>query len=262
MSFFTVWASGFAVVMLALTLLWLLSVYLKNASIVDPFWGTGFVILAWVYFFQAEDGAAVRKLLVTVLATLWGVRLSLFLLWRNWGHGEDFRYRQFRQTYGPERYWWFSFFQVFLLQGVLMALVSTPLLGAQIRGGALNGLDYLATAVFLIGFIFEAGGDWQLARFKANPANKGKLLTTGFWRYSRHPNYFGDAAVWWSLGLFSLAAGSILPVLGAALMTFLIIRISGVALLEKSLKKNKPGYETYIANTNAFFPWFPRTSNK
>lgn len=258
MSFFAIWGTGFLTVMIALTLLWLLSVYLKNASIVDPFWGTGFVILAWVYFSRTEAGLDNRKVLVTILATVWGLRLSIYLLWRNWGKGEDYRYQQFRQKYGPERYWWFSFFQVFLLQGVLMTLVSAPLLGAQNQGGELNWLDYVATAVFLIGFAFEAGGDFQLARFKADPANKGKLLTSGFWRYTRHPNYFGDSAVWWSFGLFSLAAGSILPALGAVLMTVLIIRVSGVALLEKDLKKSKPGYEEYVENTNAFFPWFPK----
>lgn len=256
-SFFTIWTNGFLIIMGLMTLLWLLSVYLKNASIVDPFWGSGFVVLAWFYYSQTsgDDG---RNLLITILSTIWGLRLSLYLLWRNRGKGEDPRYRQFRQNYGPDRYWWFSFFQVFLLQGVLMLLVSTPLLGAQIRGGGLNWLDGVATAVFLIGFLFEAGGDFQLARFKANPANKGKLLTTGFWRYTRHPNYFGDSAVWWGFGLFSLAAGSIWPALGAALMTVLIIRISGVALLEKNLKQSKPGYEDYVKNTNAFFPWFPR----
>lgn len=256
-SFFTIWGSGFLIIMGLMTLLWLLSVYLKNASIVDPFWGTGFVVLAWFYFSQT-GGADGRNLLITSLATIWGLRLSLYLLWRNWGKGEDPRYQQFRQNYGPDRYWWFSFFQVFLLQGVLMLLVSTPLLGAQIRGGGLNWLDGVATAVFLIGFAFEAGGDFQLARFKANPANKGKLLTSGFWRYTRHPNYFGDSAVWWSFGLFSLAAGSFWPTLGAVLMTVLIIRVSGVALLEKNLKQSKPGYEAYVKNTNAFFPWFPK----
>ena len=256
-SFLTIWGSGFLIIMGLMTLLWLLGVYLKNASIVDPFWGTGFVVLAWFYFSQT-DGNNGRKLLIAILATLWGLRLSLYLLWRNHGKGEDPRYQKFRQNYGPERYWWFSFFQVFLLQGVLMLLISTPLLGAQIRGGGINWLDGLATAVFIIGFIFEAGGDFQLARFKANPANKGKLLTTGLWRYTRHPNYFGDSAVWWGFGLFSLAAGSIWPTFGAVMMTILIIRVSGVALLEKNLKQSKPGYEAYVNNTNAFFPWFPK----
>ena len=260
MSFFAIWVTGFLVILVLMIGLWLLSVYLKNASIVDPFWGTGFVVLAWTYFSLTGAGAENRKLLVTILATIWGLRLSLYLLWRNWGHGEDYRYQRFRQKYGPQRYWWFSFFQVFLLQGVLMVLVSAPLLGAQIQGDPLNLLDYLATAVFLIGFAFEAGGDYQLARFKANPANKGKLLTTGLWRYTRHPNYFGDSAVWWSFALFSLAAGSILPILGAGLMTFLIVRVSGVAMLDKDLKQKKPGYEDYIENTNAFFPWFPKES--
>lgn len=260
MTFLTIWIQAFAVIMVFMTALWLVSVFLKNASIVDPFWGTGFVIAAWFYYLNTPDGLAARKLLIVLLTTVWGLRLSLYLLWRNWGHGEDFRYQQFRQKYGPERYWWFSFFQVFLLQGVLMWLISAPLLGAQIRTGSsgLTVLDWLATAVWLIGFAFEAGGDFQLARFKADPANQGKLLTTGFWKYTRHPNYFGDSAVWWGYGLLSLAAGSILPAFGAVLMTLLIIRVSGVAMLEKSMKKSKPGYEAYVERTSAFFPWFPK----
>lgn len=160
------------------------------------------------------------------------------------------------------RYWWFSFFQVFLLQGILAWLISAPLLGAQYinrLSSGLNVLDGLGLLLWLLGFTFEAGGDWQLARFKANPANKGKLLTTGFWRYTRHPNYFGDACAWWGLALFSLAAGSVIPIYGAVLMTFLLLRVSGVALLERTLSQTKPGYERYIATTNAFFPWWPKS---
>ncbi len=240
-----------------MTLLWIASVFLKNASIVDPFWGFGFVVVAAFYYGQAS-GEPIRQTLVLTLAAIWGMRLFLYLGWRNWGKGEDYRYREFRQKFGPERYWWFSFFQVFLLQGILMWLISAPLLGAQYRETPLNPLDVLGVVVWLVGFAFEAGGDWQLARFKSDPANKGKLLTSGFWRYTRHPNYFGDSAVWWGFGLLSLAAGSYVPVLGSILMTAMIIKVSGVELLEKSLKNAKPGYEDYIRRTNAFFPWFPK----
>lgn len=261
MSFFTAWIVAFLWILTVVTAVWLLSIPLKNVSIVDICWGLLFVLAAWVYYSHSE-GLASRRLLVTVLTTLWGVRLSLYLLWRNWGKGEDYRYQQFRRRYGAERYWWFSFFQVFLLQGILAWLISAPLLGAQYANrlsGGLNLLDGLGLLLWLIGFTFEAGGDWQLARFKANPANKGKLLTTGFWHYTRHPNYFGDACVWWGLALFSLAAGSIVPISGAVLMTFLLLRVSGVALLERNLTKTKPGYEAYMAQTNAFFPWWPKT---
>jgi steroid 5-alpha reductase family enzyme len=259
MTFLEIFILGLLVVMVMMTILWIVSVFIKNASIVDPFWGMGFVVLAFYYYFQTS-GWGTRKIILVVLVCLWGLRLSIYLARRNWGKGEDFRYRQFRQKYGPHRYWWFSFFQVFLLQGILMWLISAPLLGAQYYTGhaKLNMLDILGVLVWLIGIIFEAGGDFQLARFKANPQNKGKVLDTGLWKYTRHPNYFGDSCVWWGYGLICLAGGSYIPVYGSILMTALIIRVSGVFLLERSLSQTKPEYRDYIKKTNAFFPWFPK----
>jgi steroid 5-alpha reductase family enzyme len=262
MAFADIFLRGLLIVMVMMTLLWVVSVFLKNASIVDLFWGTGFVVLAAYYFWQTA-GWETRKLILLVLVVIWGLRLSIYLSRRNIGRGEDFRYRQFREKYGVHRYWWVSFFQVFLLQGVLMWLISAPLLGAQYAQydaahGKLNVLDGLGVLFWLIGMIFEAGGDFQMARFKANPQNKGKVLDRGFWKYTRHPNYFGDACVWWGYGLLCLAGGSYWPVSGSLLMTFLIIRVSGVFLLERSLKETKPLYADYIRRTSAFFPWFPR----
>ncbi len=257
-TFLATYLGALAVILVFMTVLWIFSVLVRNASIVDPFWGPGFVLAAFYYYFQTE-GVPARQILVLTLTTIWGLRLGLYLGWRNWGKGEDFRYRQFRQDYGRERYWWVSFFQVFLLQGVLMWLISAPLLGAQYYSHRpLGWLDAAGVLIWLVGFVFEAGGDWQLARFKSDPANRGKLLTSGFWRYTRHPNYFGDSAVWWGLGLICIAAGSFVPALGAVLMTAMIIKISGVSLLEKSLKKVKPGYEEYVRNTSSFIPWFPK----
>jgi len=141
-----------------------------------------------------------------------------------------------------------------------MWLISAPLLGAQYyeQNASLGILDFAGVVLWLIGFSFEAGGDYQLAVFKSNPANKGKVLNTGFWRYTRHPNYFGDSAVWWGFGLICISAGSYVPVLGSILMTALIIKVSGVALLEKSLKEQKPQYKEYIEKTSSFIPWFPK----
>jgi steroid 5-alpha reductase family enzyme len=194
------------------------------------------------------------------LVAVWGLRLSIYLAWRNHGSGEDFRYQKFRKQYGEHRYWWVSFFQVFLLQGILMWLVSAPLLGAQFFSTA-NGLgiwDLLGVLAWSIGFVFETVGDMQLATFKADPANTGRVLATGFWRYTRHPNYFGDAAVWCGYGLFCLASGSYVPVLGSILMTALIIKVSGVAMLEKTLTVTKPEYKEYVEKTSSFIPWFPK----
>lgn len=242
-----------------MSVLWIVSVIIKNASIVDIFWGFGFVIAAAFYFLRTGD-ITERKILIVTIVTIWGIRLTSYIAWRNRGKGEDFRYKNFRKKYGENRYWWISFFQVFLLQGTLMWLISAPLLGAQFYTDStkLNILDYTGIALWIIGFLFEAGGDYQLAVFKSDPSNKGKILDKGFWRYTRHPNYFGDSAVWWGYGLICLAAGSYLPVLGSVLMTALIIKVSGVAMLEKSMKEQKPQYRDYIEKTSSFIPWFPK----
>jgi steroid 5-alpha reductase family enzyme len=240
-------------------LIWIISIIIKNVSIVDIFWGAGFVITN-VFYFLNTDGSLPRKIILLVLVSLWGLRLSSYIAWRNRGKGEDFRYREFRKKYGEKRYWWVSLFQTFILQGILMWLISAPLLGAQYYGqNRVPGvLDYAGILLWITGFIFEAGGDYQLATFKSKPANKGKVLSSGLWRYTRHPNYFGDSAVWWGYGLICIGAGSYLPVAGSLLMTSLIIKVSGVALLEKDLKDRKPEYREYIEKTSAFIPWFPK----
>ncbi len=242
-----------------MSLLWIISVIIKNVSIVDLFWGFGFV-LTNVYYFISTDGLGLRKVILLILVSIWGLRLTGYLSWRNIGKGEDYRYKQFRRKYGEKRYWWISFFQTFLLQGILMWLISAPLLGAQYYGPgkSLGILDYTGMVLWITGFIFETFGDYQLARFKADPSNKGKVLSSGLWRYTRHPNYFGDSAVWWGYGFLCLGAGSIWPVLGSILMTALIIKVSGVALLERNLVDKKPEYREYIEKTSAFIPWFPK----
>jgi steroid 5-alpha reductase family enzyme len=241
------------------TLLWIWSVIIKNASIVDIFWGFGFVAVNAFYVFMSGD-LTDRKILILILVTIWGLRLAIYLASRNIGKGEDFRYQEFRRKYGEGRYWWVSYFQTFLLQGVLMMIVSLPLLGVSAgnKPGDLILIDYFGILVWLVGFSFEAGGDYQLSRFKRDAGNKGKVLDTGFWRYTRHPNYFGDSAVWWAFAFFSIAAGGYWQVIGSVFMTLLIIRVSGVALLEKSLKDTKPQYREYVRKTSSFFPWFPK----
>jgi steroid 5-alpha reductase family enzyme len=259
MGFLQIWLVAGLVVMGMMTALWLLSLWLRNSSIVDIFWGAGFVVVAWLYAALTPEGYAGRKLLACLLVTFWGLRLALYILQRNWGKPEDYRYAAWRRDNGL-RWWWISFFQVFLLQGFLMWLISAPLLAAQLRPAPaeLTWLDGLAVLVWGIGFLFEAVGDWQLARFKANPANRGRLLTDGVWRYTRHPNYFGDSAQWWGFYLLALAAGGWWTVFSPLLMTFLLLRVSGVRMLEKSLQKTKPGYEDYTRRTSAFFPLPPR----
>ncbi|MDU8884883.1 DUF1295 domain-containing protein [Yeosuana sp. MJ-SS3] len=247
------------IILTLVTLLWIWSIFIKNVSIVDIFWGVGFVLVNAYYVFMSGE-LNTRKILILTLVSIWGLRLAIYLAYRNIGKGEDFRYQEFRRNYGVKRYWWFSFFQTFLLQGALIMIISLPLLGVNLSAstGKLNVLDYIGILVWLIGFTFEAGGDWQLARFKSDYKNKGKVLNTGFWKYTRHPNYFGDSAVWWAYAIFSIAAGSYWQIIGSFVMTLLIIKISGVSLLEKTLKETKPQYRDYIQKTNSFFPWFPK----
>jgi steroid 5-alpha reductase family enzyme len=261
MSFIQIYIQAFLVIMIMMTSLWIISVIIKNVSIVDIFWGLGFVITCGFYFISS-NGHESRKIILVSLTAIWGLRLSLYLAWRNLGKGEDFRYKKFRKDWGAKRYWWISFFQTFLLQGVLMWLISAPLLGAQYFGcdNPIGIIDFTGIVLWIIGFIFEAGGDFQLALFKADSLNKGKVMDKGFWHYTRHPNYFGDSAVWWGFGLICIASGSWLPSLGSLLMTALIIKVSGIYLLEKSLNDQKPGYKEYIGKTSAFIPWFPKES--
>jgi steroid 5-alpha reductase family enzyme len=259
MTFLEMYGIAALVILGMMTLLWLISLILKDASIVDIFWGAGFVVSTWVYFALTPDGFAGRKWLLSLLVTVWGLRLSLYILYRNWGKGEDFRYRKWREEAGGS-WWWRSYLKVFLLQGLLMWIISAPLLAAQ-RGATpdrITVLDWAAVALWGIGFFFEAVGDLQMTRFKANPANKGKVLNTGVWRYTRHPNYFGDATQWWAYYLMAAAAGGFWTVFSPIIMTLFLLRVSGVTLLEKTLTVTKPQYREYIETTSAFIPWFPK----
>lgn len=264
MPFWEIWLQALVLILLLATFLWGVSVRLQNASIVDVFWGPGFVICAWWYAWQSEVDST-RGTLLLWLVTVWGLRLALYIGWRNHGKGEDYRYQQFRQDFGPERYWWVSYFQVFLLQGGLLWLISIPILTATHFAGpedGLNWIDGLALLCWFVGFAFEAGGDWQMAQFKADPNNRGKVLDQGFWKYTRHPNYFGDAAVWWGFGLFSVASGSFWPLVAPLLMTGLLLQVSGVRLLERTLVETKPQYRDYVERTSSFFPLPPKPSTR
>lgn len=258
MEFISIFLTVGGAILVLMLLLWLLSLLLKNASIVDIFWGAGFVIANWIYFALTPEGYLPRKLLIGALVTIWGLRLSIHILRRNWGKPEDFRYQKWRSENG-KRWWWWSFFQVFLLQGALMWIISLPLLAAQYRAfpDRLTVLDFLGVFVWLIGFFFEAVGDYQLARFKAKSENKGKVMNIGVWRYTRHPNYFGDSAQWWGYYLLAASAGGWWTIVSPVLMTLFLLRVSGVALLEKTMQ-SRPGYQEYIETTSAFIPWFPR----
>jgi steroid 5-alpha reductase family enzyme len=249
-------ALGAALAMM--TLAWLGSVLARDASVVDVFWGLGFVLVAWVYRLGLTEHS-LRGTLVVGLVTLWGVRLALHIFWRGRGRGEDYRYREMRER-RPRFFVAWSLFMVFWLQAALLWLVSLPLYQAQrpVEPAPLGLLDGLGLALFLVGFAFEAVGDWQLARFKRDPGNEGRVMDRGLWRYTRHPNYFGDAVVWWGFFCFAAATpGGWWTVISPVLMTFLLLRVSGVTLLETRLRETRPGYRAYAGRTNAFFPWLP-----
>lgn len=241
---------------------WLVSLAMKNASIVDVVWGLGFVCVAWAVRLQVDTDSKRPNLLVA-MTTVWGLRLALHLFWRNHvasatSKGEDFRYRAMRKRWGS-RFPLVSLFTVFLLQGALMFVVSLPIqLGQVSDNPALGALVWYGGALYLIGLFFEVVGDLQLTRFRRDPANAGTVMNKGLWRYTRHPNYFGDACVWWGIALVAAVTGlGRWGLIGALVMTVLLRRVSGVTLLEKSLVKRRAGYADYVARTNAFFPWRP-----
>lgn len=254
-----VYLVGLALIILVMVLLWLISLFKKDASIVDIFWGIGFILLAGNYF-VLSPGFLGRKILICTLVTIWGMRLGVHLWTRNRHQGEDFRYRAWREQAG-KNFWWISLFSVFLLQAVLLWMISAPLLAAQMSRlpEHWTSWDIIGTLVWVMGFSFEAIGDWQLSRFKRNPENRGKVYREGLWRWTRHPNYFGDAVLWWGYFMIALSTGiGIWTVYSPLLMTWLLLRISGVAKLEKSLVEHKPDYVDYVKQTSAFIPWFPK----
>lgn len=246
---------GLAVAGIAFAGLWLVSLATRNAGIVDVFWGPGFVLVGGFYLASSAGDAGLRAWVVLALTTLWALRLALHIGVRNAGAGEDFRYRTWREQAGRS-FWWISLFKVFLLQAVVLWIVSSPLLLAH-STGARSGLslfDLVGLALFGLGFAVETVADRQLTRFKSDPANRGRILTTGLWRRSRHPNYFGEAVLWWGIGLLAFPTGGWLAFVGPAMITFLLMKVSGVAMLDAALVDRRPGYAAYIESTPAFFP--------
>ncbi len=237
---------------------WLISLWLKDVSIVDIVWGLGFTFISWALYLRFGPDDTWRTAIV-LMVSIWGIRLASYIGRRKRGHGEDYRYQAMR-TKNSEAFPLVSLFQVFGLQGVLMWIVSLPVQAMFLpEQGSPSWLAYLGAALWLVGVFFEAVGDAQLARFKADPANKGKVFDEGLWRYTRHPNYFGDFCVWWGLYLITLDFGHWWTIVGPAVMSALLIRYSGAGLLEKTIGKRRPGYDEYVARTNAFFPGFPKS---
>jgi steroid 5-alpha reductase family enzyme len=238
---------------------WLVSLLLRDVSIVDLVWGAGFALIAWVTFF-ATGTPTLPNLLIACLTSVWGLRLSGYLAWRNLGQPEDYRYRAMREAQGSQ-FAVRSLLTVFGLQGLVMWIVALPIQAGQLAANqtGIGGITLLGIAIWIVGFVFESVGDSQLARFKALPENQGKVMDRGLWRYTRHPNYFGDFLVWWGLYLVSFGRGAAWwSAIGPVVMSVFLMRVSGVTLLERSLKARKPGYEDYVRRTSAFFPLPPK----
>lgn len=265
--------TNLAVIVAAMFAMWLVSVRLGDVSLIDPCWGAGFVIVAWCSVLL-NPPAGTRAWLLTALTTVWGLRLALFLTWRflkhrRAGDGEDRRYAAMRAKRG-DAFWWQSLFSVFWLQAMLLWFIAMPQQVAAVEAASataaagaapsvsLGWLDFCGLALWGVGIFFESIGDWQLARFKSRPRSKGSVLQTGLWRYTRHPNYFGDFCVWWGLYLIAASGGAGWTIASPLIMSVLLLKVSGVTLLEKDITERRPEYAAYQARTNAFFPGPPK----
>jgi steroid 5-alpha reductase family enzyme len=244
-------------IFLFMTAVFLLALLKKDNSIVDIAWGLGFIGVALLTF-VLKEGWTNRQIIVSGLVLIWGIRLAVHLAIRKKGRGEDFRYAKWRQNWGR----WFvlrSYFQIFMLQGILLCIIATPLILVNFSDRPdLTAIDIIGIAVWSVGFVFEAWGDLQLKRFKQKPENKGMIITTGLWKYTRHPNYFGESLIWWGIFLLALSVQyGWAAIVSPLAITFLLLRVSGVTMLEKKYAGNKE-FEAYAKRTNAFFPWFPK----
>lgn len=259
MNYLEVFGASAAAIAVLMIGTWVVSLRLRNASIVDIVWGAGFVLVAWVSY-ALGDGVASRKMLLAWMVTLWGGRLAIYLFIRNHGKGEDPRYVAMRKRRG-DKFRMQSLWLVFGLQGVLMWIVSLPVQVGSVadQPDSLGPVEIVGVILYTIGIYFESTGDFQLSQFKADPANAGLVMDQGLWRYTRHPNYFGDFCVWWGIWIVAAATGvGLYAIVGPIVMTFFLLRVSGVAMLERSITKRRPGYDEYMRKTNAFFPGPPK----
>ena len=243
---------------ICLTMLWLISLKIKDASIIDIYWGFGFVIMSWtgliINLFFNETTITTSQWLINIMVTIWGLRLSIHLAIRNLGKGEDLRYVKMRER-ASSNWRFLSYIRVFMFQGFLQMLLMTPIVLVHYYPGqsGMSFLDYFGLLVWAIGFGIEAITDMQLTKFRSNATNSNKILKTGLWRYSRHPNYFGDALQWFAFFIISLNSGYIWGVIGPILMVFIFLKLT-IGILERSQTRKRPGYEEYTKSTNVFFP--------
>lgn len=251
---------GLIVTVLLPSLTWIVSLFKGDVSVVDSLWSLIFLALCTTFFLSSEF-TTLRGIIVLALVAIWALRLSAYITWRNRGEPEDARYQAMRKKHSPN-FAMKSLWLVFLLQGILAWIIALPLLAATTGSRPLHLIDILALALVLFGILFESVADAQLAAFKSRSDSRGKVMDNGLWRYTRHPNYFGECCVWWGFYLFAVAAGGWWTIVSPLLMTFLLLRVSGVALLESDIAERRPGYRHYIERTNAFLPGLPKAVHK
>lgn len=248
------------IIFIYVSLIFIIAWILKDNGIMDIAWGIGFLIITWYSYTNIGEPDA-RKFLVFILVILWGVRLSGYIFIRNLGRDEDFRYRNWREKWGQ----WAalrSYFQVFLLQGFLMLVFATPIIFIQVLSSMpINMIDILGTAVWTVGWLFESVADYQMYRFKNRSKTDKQVMDQGLWKYSRHPNYFGESLCWWGIWLiaFSVPYGWI-TVISPILLTYFLVRVSGIPMLEKKYQQNE-AYQEYVEKTYAFFPGPPKNQD-
>lgn len=256
--FWILWSGGLAVMLGLGFVTWLYSLVNDDVSIVDSLWSLMFLAGA-LYYASSADTLSPTAILMLVMVSLWSLRLALFLTLRNWGEPEDRRYREIRANNEPH-FRFKSLYIVFGLQALLAWIISVPLLPVAVTSADIGVIQILALCLWLSGFLIESIADLQLYRFKSNPDNTGKVLDSGLWRYSRHPNYFGETLVWWGYYLLAVSVGAWWSVFAPLLMTFLLLKVSGVSLMEKDISGRRAAYRDYIESTNAFIPGKPRKS--
>ena len=242
-----------------MTVGWGISLVRRNAGVADVLWGPGFVLVAWLTFFQA-DGFFQRKLMLALLVTIWGMRLCVHIAARSRGKGEDPRYAAWRAQYG-QKFWLVSLYRVFLVQALFLWVIALGVQYGQVaeQPARLTWLDAAGLLIWLAGLVIEAVADWQLRRFLAAPENRGRVMDQGLWHYSRHPNYFGETLIWWGIFVIVLAVPlGVLTIVSPLVITYTLLRLTGVSLMEETEFSDNPEYQAYIRRTSAFVPWFPR----
>lgn len=237
--------------------LWIASRIKNDVGIVDSFWSLMILAAGLCFLYFASTILNERNTLVIILLSAWAIRLAAHITWRNWGQEEDSRYQAIRANNQPN-FEFKSLYIVFLLQAFLALIVALPLMSIFNADTPINTVDHIAFGLWLFGMFFESVGDLQLARFKADRANRGRVMNKGLWRFSRHPNYFGEFCIWWAFFLFAAASGYWWSIVSPLLMTVLLLKVSGVSLLESSITERRPEYANYTRTTSAFFPWLPK----